>query len=129
MAFKRSEGRQLHPIVELSDGESIIARVVEVRTIGGAFPGEIVDCETIGGIPFSLNGHSVMVDKVKEQADHEGAIFWLARDGKVGRAYQYEVQIWEGSAASLREDKEALPLVDNTEKLIPAKIEALPPRD
>ena len=127
--WKISEGRSFAPIVELEEGEAILAVVVELREHTGQFDTPMLDLVTLDGTPFSLNGHAILADKVREQYDEAHPFLLIKREGMNGRAINYEVQFWTSTEKKLRADAEAEQLIGDTQMLIDEKLAALPPRD
>ncbi|MDP6494162.1 MAG: hypothetical protein QGI09_01800, partial [Dehalococcoidia bacterium] len=64
-----------------------------------------------------------------EQLTEEVRVCHIHRDGMVGRAVWYNVMFWTGDLGAFQKSTEGKIQITGTEKLITAKIEALPPRD
>jgi|TARA_Y100000296_G_scaffold78071_1_gene100348 hypothetical protein len=129
MSWKQSEGKEFAPIVHIEDAEEVVASVVEVREDVGPMGSAVVDMVTLLGTSFSLPGHAILVDKIGEQLTEEVRVCHIHRDGMVGRAVWYNVMFWTGDLGAFQKSTEGKIQITGTEKLITAKIEALPPRD
>tara|TARA_Y100000310_G_scaffold327685_1_gene394421 strand:+ start:346 stop:753 length:408 start_codon:yes stop_codon:yes gene_type:complete len=121
------------PIIELEDGKSIIAKVMDIRETEGDFKGYLVDLVTTGLVEFSINGHTLLVNKLNTW--WMGEPFWVEihRDGEVpskkgNPAKQYHVSRLRCTDEELAADKAEHKGLAATEKYVKAKIAELPPR-
>jgi hypothetical protein len=118
------------PILDLDEGEQIFARVKAVReTMSEQYgKGELVDCQTIGGIDFTLRGHAILCQKLKPLSERHDALYIIRYCGKVGRAHDYYVAQLPGNAVTIAEQKAGQNEIERVENAIADKIAELPPR-
>ena len=127
--FKEAAGRDFAPIIQLEEGEFVVAAVLEIRKETGQFNSAVVDLATLDGVEFSLNGHAILVDKIESQLVEDRRIFNIIRGGMIGRAKDYAVAMWDGDEASFHAWPESAALIQATNATVEAKLAAIPPRD
>ena len=117
------------PIIELEDGATIIAQVVDVRETDGEYKGHLIDMLGPGEIAFSVNGHTILKDKVEQF--YVGAPEWfeITRSGMAGRAVNYQVQRIDCSTEELLADDSEREGLNASAAYIQEHIDAIPPRD
>lgn len=126
---QEAQGRTLGSIIELEDGKRILVKVKAIRETDGEYKGHLIDCETMSGDHFSINGHTILVDKLSSLFTFGNDWFDIFRDGKIGRAVNYRVERVEGSDEALSNDPEEQQLITWTNEYVSSQIAALPPRD
>ena len=89
----------------------------------------MIDFVTLNGVTFSLNGHTILYDKLKREFSEEFPIVMISRSGMVGRAKNYTVHVWKSTLESLESSEDLPAICRSTEQLIGDKIATLPPRD
>lgn len=128
------KGNQFGEIIKLEDGDRIVARVTDIRGPEGERKGDLIDCELIDGTLISLNGHTILVNKVKEH--WVGAPMWMdiTRDGflpssKGSPAIDYTVDWMKCTTEQLAADKDERELLASTDELVKLRISEKPPRE
>ena len=120
---------ELPPILVLEEGEQIIVRVIDTRTVTSEQfgDGKLVDCQTIGGRDFVLRGHTILVHKLSPLSTRADALYLIRYCGKVGRAHDYYVAKFPGNAQTIAENMSGQNEIDRVENAIITKIAELPP--
>jgi hypothetical protein len=128
------KGNNFGPIIKLEDGDRIICRVLAIRGPEGDRKGDLIDCELIDGTPFSLNGHTILVNKINEV--YIGGPIWMdiTRAGtlpssKGSPAIYYTVDWLRTTSEELAADKDERQALEDSDTLVKRKIAELPPRE
>ena len=121
------------PIIELEDGQTIIAKVLEIRETEGDFKGHLVDLVTTGLREFSINGHTLLVNKLQTWWLNKPMWVEITRDGEVpskkgNPAKLYHVNWLRCTDEELASDKSERKALEHTEDYVARKIEELPPK-
>lgn len=126
---QEATGSAWGPIIELEDSERIIVKVLTIRDTEGEYKGHLVDCETMSGSLFSINGHTILVDKLNQLMMGGNDWFEIHRDGMVGRAINYSVYLIRATDSELSNDAEEQQALMHTEEYIDKQIKSIPPRN
>lgn len=133
MNRQKVAGRSFGPIIQLDEGETVLLVVTDVRHDVGPYKSAIVGCSTLNGTEVSLNGHAVLIDKLERSEQMFPAPFIITRAGSIetqaGSAKDYQVEAVLDSLDDIRADKEGKQMIAETEKIVEAHVDALPPRN
>jgi hypothetical protein len=117
------------PIIEIPDGDTWIVQVHDIRATTGEYDGHLVDCTSPGAEAFSINGHKVLRDKLNNFFLGESMWFEISRQGKIGRAVNYQVWWLKGSDADILHDADLKAQLNETHQSVNALIAAAPQAD
>lgn len=120
-------GKSMGPIIELEDGKQMIVQVVDIRPTTGEYQGYLIDMIAPDGQAFSVNGHKILLDKIREYWSDDPMPFDLRRDGMVGRAINYYVSRVAAKWDDILLDPDETDLCKSTCANVAGAIAALPP--
>lgn len=119
----------LSPILQLEEGEQILAVILKIRATKSDYgEGELIDCRTVGGTDFTLRGHAILCSKLKPLDPERFPLHIIRYNGKVGRAHDYYVAKMKGDWETAANDVAGQTEVARVEAAIKGKISELPPR-
>jgi hypothetical protein len=122
-------GMEMGPIIELKEGVTILALVTGLRATTGEYKGWLIDMTSPAGDVFSVNGHKILVDKIKQYFLDDPMPFEITRSGMAGRAVNYEVARVATTWDQLMLDEDELKLLQDSTAFVHDQIKNLPPRD
>ena len=88
-----------------------------------------MDMKAPDGTVFSVNGHKILMDKLKQYWIDDPMPFEICRSGMAGRAVNYEVSRITTTWELLLEDESERDLLNFTCSWIDQQINSMPPRD
>ena len=124
-----ASGKSMGPIIELEDGVQILAQVVDIRPTTGEYEGHLIDMIAPDGSAFSINGHKILLDKIREYWIDEPMPFDIKRDGMVGRAIKYDVYRVTAKWSEILIDPAELKLCQSTCTYVATQFASQPPTD
>ena len=122
-----AQGKAMGPIIELEEGRQMLVLVVVIRPTTGEYQGHLIDMIAPDGQAFSVNGHKILLDKIREYWIDDPMPFDIRRDGMVGRAINYYVARVAGKWDDILLDPDETALCKATCANVGVAMHALPP--